>query len=103
MTLPNDKSESTSECVEVIVQILQSEFKVNPIVHRSSSGPNVTFTVAGKQYRVYVDNNFEEHYNAIPQTEPLILSTLPQKVRASSTGAILISRSGITEHRGAGL
>ena len=69
----------------------------NVFVDRSSGRPHVSFDVLGKQYRIYLENGFDEQYAAAPQTGDLILSGLPQKLRESTgTRAILISRSGIT-------
>jgi hypothetical protein len=98
--MANDIFGDGSECVEAITAILRSEFGVDDFVFDRSSGrPHVKFTVLGKQYRVYLADRFEEQYAAAPQTGNLILSGLPQKLRASSTGirAVLVSRSGIVE------
>jgi hypothetical protein len=97
--MPN-MSEDTSGCVAAIIAILRSEFQVNhPVVDRSSGQPHVSFTVVGKRYHIYLEDGFEKQYAAAPQTGELILSGLPQKLRASSAGtrAILVSRSGITQ------
>jgi endoglucanase Acf2 len=93
-----DVSGDTSECVAAIITILRSEFQVNAVYDRSAGRPNVTFTVSGEQYRVYIADRFEEQYTAAPQAGDLILSALPDKLRASSTGtrSVLVSRSGIT-------
>jgi hypothetical protein len=95
-----DEPPDTSECVATISAILRSEFRVtDSVVDRSSGRPHVSFTVQGKQYRVYLGDRFEEQYAAAPQTGDLILTGLPQKLRASATGtrAVLVSRSGIIE------
>jgi hypothetical protein len=95
-----DMSGDASECVAAIIAILRSEFEVNhSVVDRSSARPHVSFTVLGKSYHIYLEDGFEEQYAAAPQTGELILSGLPQKLRASSAGtrAILVSRSGITQ------
>jgi hypothetical protein len=63
-----DVSGDTSECVAAIITILRSEFQVNAIYDRSAGRPNVTFTVSGEQYRVYIADRFEEQYTAAPQT-----------------------------------
>jgi hypothetical protein len=92
-----DMSGDASECVAAIIAILRSEFEVNhSVVDRSSSRPHVTFSVLGKRFHIYLADGFEEQYAAAPQTGDLILSGLPQKLRASSR-AVLVSRSGITE------
>ena len=93
-------SEDTSECLAAIIAILRSEFGVNhSVVDRSSGRPHVSFTLLGKSYHIYLEDRFEERYAAAPQAGELILSGLPQKLRASSAGtrAILVSRSGITQ------
>jgi uncharacterized RmlC-like cupin family protein len=88
----------TSQCVAAIIAIVWSEFQANAVVDRSSSRPNVTFSVSGQQFRIYIGDHFEDQYAAAPQTGDLILAGLPEKLRASSTGtrAVLVSRSGIT-------
>jgi hypothetical protein len=97
MAMP-DVSGGSSECVAAIIRILQSEFEVNAVLDRSAGRPNVSFTVSGEQYRVYVADHFEEQYAAAPQTGDLILNALPNKLRISATGtrSVLVSRSGIT-------
>lgn len=54
--------------------------------------------LSGKQYRVYLADDFEEQYAAAPQTGELILGALPAKLRASATAtrSVLASRSGVT-------
>ena len=94
----SDVSRDMSECVAAIIRILRSGFEVNPVFGGSVGRANVTFSVSGEQYRVYLADHFEEQYAAAPQTGDLILSALPDKLRASSTGtrSVLVSRSGIT-------
>ena len=65
MIVPRDMSEGTSACVESIVQILQSEFKVNPVVSRSAVRSIISIAVIGRQYCVGVDDDFEEKYDAM--------------------------------------
>jgi hypothetical protein len=90
--------EETSACVAAIITNIRSEFGGKAALERSASQANVTFTVSGKRFRVYLEKDFEEQYARTPQTGALLLSGLPEKLRASSSGTrtVLVSRSGIT-------
>ena len=64
----SDVSRDMSECVAAIIRILRSEFQVNPVFGGSVGRANITFSVSGEQYRVYLADHFEEQYAAAPQT-----------------------------------
>jgi hypothetical protein len=75
-----DVSGDTSECVAAIITILRSELQVNAVYDRLARRPNVTFTVSGEQYRVYIADRFEEQYSAAPLSRSGI-TLLPSFVR----------------------